>query len=73
MDIRIENCGSACMVTPMTPAARAWIGEHVDLESWQWQGASFAIDPRYAQDLIGAMEGAGLTVDSDRPQAGKGR
>ena len=62
-DVFVENHGSVCMVTPMSPAACAWVDENVSLESWQWLGASFACEPRYVTTLIDGMQEDGLTIE----------
>jgi hypothetical protein len=62
-DVIVENHGSVCMLTPMSPAAREWVDENVPLESWQWLGASFACEPRYLTTLIDGMQEDGLTIE----------
>lgn len=62
-DVVVENHGSVCMVTPMSPAAHEWVDENVQLDSWQWLGASFACEPRYVSSLIDGMVDDGLTVE----------
>ena len=37
-DVLVENCGSVAMFTPMTPAARQWVEENVNIEPWQRMG-----------------------------------
>ncbi len=62
-DVIVENRGSVCMVTPMSPEASEWVDQNVSLESWQWLGASFACEPRYVPSLIEGMHEDGLTVE----------
>ena len=62
-DVLVENHGSIFMFQPMTPAARAWIEEHVKPEPWQWYGGGLAVDPRYARDLADGMIADGLKVE----------
>jgi hypothetical protein len=62
IDVRIENHGSVLLFTPCTPPAQEWVNENVQLEGWQWLGNGFAVDPRYADQLIAGMEEAGLVV-----------
>lgn len=62
-DVIVENHGSVCMVTPMSPAARTWVDENVQLEGWQWLGASFACEPRYVPSLTDGMQEDGLTIE----------
>ena len=62
-DVLIENHGSIAMFTPMTPAAREWVEENVEVESWQYMGASIACEPRSLDNLVQGMEEAGLVVE----------
>jgi hypothetical protein len=62
-DVIVENHGSVCMVTPISPAAREWVDDNVQLEGWQWLGESFACEPRYLPSLIVGMHENGLTVE----------
>ena len=61
-DVLISDQGSLFLVTPMSEAARDWVSENVQLEGWQWMGISFAVEWRFAQDLISGMQGDGLEV-----------
>ena len=62
VDVLVEDHGNVFMVTPMTPAARAWVKKNVQLEGWQWMGASFAADQHYIENLMFGMQEAGLNV-----------
>jgi hypothetical protein len=46
----------------LSEVAKTFVEENVQLESWQWMGNSFAVDHRYADDLIAGMKEYGLTV-----------
>jgi hypothetical protein len=61
-DFNIENHGSVVLVRPVTTAAREWVDEHVPLESWQWHGGAFVVEPRYLPILFDGIVGDGLTV-----------
>ena len=61
-DVLVENHGSVFVFTPLTAAAREFVEEHVHLESYQWLGASFAVEHRYARDLAQGMIDDGLEV-----------
>lgn len=63
VDVRVTHHGSVTLVKPLTPAAHVWVDEHAQLESWQWLGASFAIEPRYVENLVSGMEHDGLQVE----------
>jgi len=62
-DFSVEHHGSIVLMTPHTDEARAWVTEHLALESWQWVGnVSFAVEPRLLALLVERIEGDGLTV-----------
>lgn len=61
-DVEFLNHGSVIMVVPLSPAAKDWVDDNLALEGWQWLGAGFACEPRYAGDLASGMESDGLTV-----------
>lgn len=61
-DVLVANHGSVVMVQPVTRRAQAWVEEHVALESWQWMGGAFAVEPRYLDNLVEGMAGDGLVV-----------
>lgn len=61
-DVEFLNSGSVFLVVPLTPAAQTWVDENLALESWQWLGAGFACEPRYAGDLAQGMADDGLVV-----------
>ena len=62
IDVQIENEGSIFMFHVLTDTAREWVDENVGLESWQWLGRAFAVEHRFAEDLAGGMQEAGLEV-----------
>ena len=62
VDIKVENHGSIILFTPLTTKAKRWVNENLPLESWQWLGKSFAVEPRYADDLVSGMQNDGLKV-----------
>jgi len=62
-DLEVVCHGSVGSFSALTPAARTWVHEHVQLESWQWLGnAMFIVDHRVAQPLIDAAIATGLEV-----------
>lgn len=62
VDVAISNEGTIVVFEPLTDAAREWIGEHVQPDSWQWLAGRLAVEHRYAFVLIEGMRGDGLTV-----------
>lgn len=62
-DVSVENLGgSIVFVRPLTDAAREWVNEHVELESWQWMGGAFAVEPRMLEYLLDGMIEDGLKL-----------
>lgn len=53
------------IITPVTEKAKKWVNKHVNIESWQWLGDGFAVDNRYAQDLLSGMKRSHLKLDTD--------
>jgi hypothetical protein len=62
VDFTVANYGSIKLVQPLTAEANAWVAENLELESWQWYGGGFVVDPRYIQNLTAEMVASGLTV-----------
>lgn len=62
MDFIVSNHGSVIMVTPVTQDAKDWTTENVQLESWQWMGAAFAVDQHCIDNLIDGIRADGLNV-----------
>ena len=62
-DVRVAHSGSISLVTPLSTAAREWVRDNVETEGWQWLGGALAVEPRYVDNLLHGMEGAGLTVE----------
>lgn len=59
VDVEFSNQGTVVLITPMTAAANEWFEANAaDLHSYG--GASYAVDPRCAADIIGGARGAGL-------------
>jgi len=61
-DVITDRSGSIVGITPMTPAAREWIDENCQVESWQWMGLTLNVDHRYAADILEGMADDGLTI-----------
>jgi hypothetical protein len=52
--------GSVVLITPLSKLAREWTEENVQLEDWQWLGGGFAVDHRFADELLCGIADAGL-------------
>jgi hypothetical protein len=60
-DFLAVNHGSVVQITPLSKEAFAWCDDNLEeLEPWQRQGESFAIDHRLAQDILIGMRRDGL-------------
>lgn len=62
-DFQINDCGSIAMIRPCTDSAREWVTKNLSLESWQWQGDAFAVEPRCVSALVEGMRDDGLDVE----------
>lgn len=61
-DFSVTNSGSVAMVTPLSPAAREWVEENVQVEPWAWMGLGFAVEPRLVEGLMSLAAEQGLEV-----------
>ena len=61
-DVLVRNEGTVVLLTPKSVEARAWVDENLGLEAWQWLGDSFAVEWRYAPNVVDGMIGDGLEV-----------
>jgi hypothetical protein len=61
-DVLVRNEGSVFVFCPLTEAARNWIEDNVESESWQWFGSALVVDHRYAAALGLGMKDAGLVL-----------
>jgi len=63
-DVSVSDEGTVVLFQVNTASAKAFVDEHVELAGWQWLGTrSFAVDSRYAADLIAGMQDHGLTIE----------
>ena len=62
-DILVENHGSIISFTPITPAAREWIDENCQTESWQWMGGTLNVEHRCAAHIVEGLDGDGLLIE----------
>jgi hypothetical protein len=61
-DVMARSHGSVWMFEPVSPRAKEWVKENVAVEGWAWMGPAFAVDHRYADNLISGMVDAGMEV-----------
>ena len=63
-DFQIADHGSIISIRPLNDAARQWLDENVVSELWQWVQGALCVEPRFARDLIIAIEEAGFEISS---------
>ncbi|MDD5007293.1 MAG: hypothetical protein PHC68_02685 [Syntrophorhabdaceae bacterium] len=56
----VRDEGSVVLITPLSKLARELTEENVQLEAWQWFGGGFAVEHRFADDLLCGIADAGL-------------
>lgn len=62
-DVIVHNGGTLFQFEPQTQAAKDWIEQNVQTESWQWFGGSLVVEHRYAAQLAEGMIADGLVVE----------
>jgi len=60
-DFNFAGHGSICLLHPLTPAASAWVKEHLPSDA-QRLGNAVVIEPRYATDILDGIREAGLSL-----------
>jgi hypothetical protein len=60
-DLIVRDAGTLFLFCPLTPRAKAWIGEHVQADA-TWYGDALVVEHRYAWGLAVGMNDAGLTI-----------
>jgi hypothetical protein len=60
-DFLVENHGSVFLLRHRTPAARAWVWEHLPRDRQTWGDATI-IEHRYICDIVAGAQAAGLVV-----------
>lgn len=59
-DFVLTNHGSICLLRPITTAAKAWAEEHIEGDV-AFDGA-IVVEPRYVDNLLQGIGGAGMVV-----------
>jgi metal-dependent HD superfamily phosphatase/phosphodiesterase len=63
VDVKVRNEGTLWQFFMLTKAAKAWVEENVQMESYMRQGeTAFAAEHRYGPPLVDGMRDAGLVV-----------
>jgi hypothetical protein len=60
-DFELSGHGSLYLLHPLTPAAHAWVEEHLPPDATWWCGA-IVVEHRYIGPIIGGAIGDGLVV-----------
>ncbi len=60
-DFLVEHHGSISLLRHRTPAARAWVGEHLPRDRQTWGDATI-VEHRYIGDIVAGAQAAGLVV-----------
>jgi len=64
-DFLVENHGSIFLLKPQTPAATAWVQEHIGSENgFQPYWPTVLIEPRYIDDIVSGIQSDGLAVSA---------
>ena len=60
-DFELFGHGTLYSLQPLTPAARAWVDEHLPDDAMVWCGA-IVVEPRYLGDIVRGAIADGLQV-----------
>jgi hypothetical protein len=64
-DFALENHGSICLLTPLTPSAVAWVEEHIGpANGFQPYYPTVVVEHRYITDIVEGIQHDGLAVQS---------
>jgi hypothetical protein len=61
IDFELSGGGTVYRFRPLTPAARAWVDEHLPDDATWWCGA-VVVEHRYLGPIVGSAIGDGLVV-----------
>jgi hypothetical protein len=61
-DFHVENHISIILLQPLTPAAWAFVDEHLPEDAMRYAGA-IVVEPRYIDDIVEGARAEGLTVN----------
>jgi hypothetical protein len=63
-DFEVSNCGSLFLLHPLNPTAKAWMQEHLPVDSpeTQFWGEAIVIEPRYLEPIIEGILADGLVL-----------
>ena len=61
-DFEVLNCGSLCILTARSLAAKLWQATEIVTPETQWWAGGVVVESRYLQGIIDGIENDGLTV-----------
>lgn len=61
-DMTFANHGSIVIMTAHTPAAQAWVAEHIPEDAITWGPNGIVIEPRYVGDIMEGVLSDGLDI-----------
>jgi hypothetical protein len=61
-DFVVENHGSIFLLRPLTPAAKAWVEEHIGDNGYQPYYPTVVVEHRFIADIIHGAQADGLVV-----------
>ena len=67
-DFTVDDEGTIVIITQVSEAAKQWLYAHLPEDCPRW-GAGFAIEHRYAKEIIEGMQNAGLMSLEDYDEA----
>ena len=62
-DFQLTDHGSIWLLNPVTKAAQEWVADNIPDDA-QRHGNAVAIEPRYVDNIVEGVSGAGLRVQS---------
>jgi len=62
-DVSVRNEGSIFLLTPLSPEARAWFGEHLPDDALTF-GPATVVEHRYVGDILDGMAQDGLALEA---------
>jgi hypothetical protein len=61
LDFSVADHGSIVLLLPCTPAAEAWVEEHIPDDAMTF-GKAYAVERRYFGDIYHAIKAEGLVI-----------
>ena len=65
VDVLVADASSLILFTPVTPAGKEWIENHLP-EDARWLGNAVVVEHRYAPDIATGMIADGLNLQPNR-------